>query len=181
MTKNAADNASVSVEPWSADNLTASSTANSPNNVVNLITGFMATDDVSLNGSPTVSPTTVAACSGVPFIFSSTSTIFFALSHAPPALAMKIAWKRPNSAIEMRYPMKKNGSKNANASVEKNTVRKMLNIPFCAYCVQISTTFLLSATEALVAPVSSLMFALMNSTARYAPVLTACVAAPVNQ
>src|SRR5256885_2556979 len=28
---------------------------------------------------------------------------------------------------------------------EKNTVRKMLNIPFCAYFVQISTTFLLSS------------------------------------
>ena len=29
--------------------------------------GLRATDVVSLNGSPTVSPTTVAACSGVPF------------------------------------------------------------------------------------------------------------------
>src|SRR5882762_5234266 len=70
--------------------------------------------------------------------------------------------------------MKKYGSKNANASVAKKTVRKMLNIPFWAYCVQISTTFLLSATEALVVP-SSRIFALMNSTARYAPVVTACV------
>ena len=61
--------------------------------------------------------------------------------------------------------MKKYGSRNANASVEKNTVRKMLNIPFCAYCVQISTTFLLSATDAF-STLSSLMFALMNSTAR---------------
>jgi hypothetical protein len=26
----------------------------------------------------------------------------------------------------------------------------MLNIPFCAYCVQISTTFLLSSTDAFV-------------------------------
>ena len=56
------------------------------------MTGFIATDEVSLKGSPTVSPTTDAACSSVPFIFSSVSTIFFALSHAPPALAMKIAW-----------------------------------------------------------------------------------------
>ena len=46
---------------------TASSTASRPNSVVNLMIGFSATDDVSLNGSPTVSPTTVAACSGVPF------------------------------------------------------------------------------------------------------------------
>ena len=61
--------------------------------------------------------------------------------------------------------MKKYGSTNANASVAKNTVRKMLNMPFCAYCVQISTTFLLSATDAL-SELSRLMFALMNSTAR---------------
>ena len=61
--------------------------------------------------------------------------------------------------------MKKYGSKNANASVEKNTVRKMLNMPFWAYCVQISTTFLLSSSEAFSTP-SSLMFSLMNSTAR---------------
>src|SRR5437667_78903 len=47
--------------------------------------------EVSLNGSPTVSPITVASCSGVPFCLRSTSTIFFALSHAPPALAMKMA------------------------------------------------------------------------------------------
>ena len=61
--------------------------------------------------------------------------------------------------------MKKYGSRNAKASVEKNTVRKILNMPFCAYCVQISTTFLLSLTEALVVP-SRRMLALMNSTAR---------------
>ncbi len=47
--------------------------------------GFSATEEVSLNGSPTVSPTTVASCRGVPFCFSSTSTIFLALSHAAPA------------------------------------------------------------------------------------------------
>ena len=35
---------------------------------------------------------TQAAWSGVPFSLSSTSTSFFALSQAPPALAMKIAW-----------------------------------------------------------------------------------------
>ena len=36
------------------------------------------------------------------FAFSSTSTTFFALSQAPPAFAMKIAWKRPKIAMEMR-------------------------------------------------------------------------------
>ena len=59
--------------------------------VVNLMTGFIATEDVSPNGSPTVSPTTVAV-ERRPFAFRSTSTIFLALSHAPPALAAKIAW-----------------------------------------------------------------------------------------
>ena len=78
--------------PVCAVSFTASSTASRPNSVVNLMTGFNATEEVSLNGSPTVSPTTVASCSGVPFCFISTSTIFLALSHAPPALAMKMAW-----------------------------------------------------------------------------------------
>jgi hypothetical protein len=73
-----------------------------PNSVVNLMTGFIATELVSLNGSPTVSPTTDAACSGVPLALSSTSTTFLALSQAPPALAMKMAWNRPNSAIAIR-------------------------------------------------------------------------------
>jgi len=71
---------------------TASSTARRPNSVVNLMIGFIATDEVSLKGSPTVSATTVAAWRGVPFSLSSTSTSFFALSQAPPAFAMKIAW-----------------------------------------------------------------------------------------
>ena len=61
--------------------------------------------------------------------------------------------------------MKKYGSKQAKASVEKKTAIKMLNMPRCAYWVQISTTFLLSSTEAFSTP-SSLMFFLMNSTAR---------------
>ena len=81
----------LSIAPDWLASCTPSSTASSPNSVVNLIIGFSATDDVSLKGSPTVSPTTVAPWSGVPFSFSSTSTIFLALSHAPPALAMKIA------------------------------------------------------------------------------------------
>ena len=69
---------------------------------MNLMIGFMATDEVSLNGSPTVSPMTVAACSGVPLSFSSTSTTFFALSQAPPAFAMKMAWNNPKKAMPMR-------------------------------------------------------------------------------
>jgi len=45
-------------------------------------------------------------------------------------------------AMEIRYPMKKKGSRKENASVAKNTAMKMFSMPFCAYFVQISTTFL---------------------------------------
>jgi hypothetical protein len=61
--------------------------------------------------------------------------------------------------------MKKKGSTQAKASVLKKTTRKMLIMPFWAYWVQISTTFLLSWTDAFSTP-SSLMLRLMNSTAR---------------
>ncbi len=77
---------SVPRPEWRSD--TASSTARRPKRVVNLMTGLSATDEVSLKGSPTVSPTIDASCSAVPFMCRSTSTTFFALSHAPPALAM---------------------------------------------------------------------------------------------
>src|SRR3990172_93835 len=159
----------------------ANSTASKPKRVVNLMTGFMATEEVSLKGSPTVSPTTVAAWRGVPFMFNLTSTIFFALSQAAPAFAIKIAWYSPNIAIEIRYPMKKNGSKHANARVAKNIVRKILNIPRWAYWVQISTTRLLSSTDAFPDSLSSLILRLMNSTARYAPVHTAWMDAAVKK
>ena len=48
----------------------------------------------------------------------------------------------------------------------KNTARKILNMPRWAYFVQMATTRLLSSIDALLALLSSLMFALMNSTAR---------------
>ncbi len=54
----------------------------------------------------------------------------------------------------------------AKASVVKNTARKMLNMPFWAYWVQIATTRLLSSSEAFDDSSPSWMFALMNSTAR---------------
>ncbi len=80
----------------------AISMAKSPNRVVNLMIGFKATEEVSLNGSPTVSPTTVASCKGVPFSLRSTSTTFLPLSQQPPALAINTAWNKPNTAMEIR-------------------------------------------------------------------------------
>ena len=76
--------------------------------------------------------------------------------------------------------MKKYGSRKANARAAKKMPRKMLNMPFWAYWVQISTTRRESSTDALRAP-SSLIVSLMYSTARNEPVVTAWMDAPVNQ
>ena len=59
--------------------------------------------DVSLNGSPTVSPTTAALCASVPF-FPCSSIIFLALSQAPPALDWKIAIKTPHVVTPASRP-----------------------------------------------------------------------------
>jgi len=63
--------------------------------------GMSATKDVSLNGSPTVSPMTVASCSGVPFCLSSLQRSSGVVP-APPALAMKMAWYKPKIAMEKK-------------------------------------------------------------------------------
>src|SRR5260370_32269761 len=76
--------------------------------------------------------------------------------------------------------MKKKGSMKEKDKVAKKTAMQVLSMPFCAHCVQISTTRLLSATLAAAA-VSRLMWALMNSTAREAPAGTAWEYPPVDQ
>ena len=60
--------------------------------------------EVSLQGSPTVSPITVALCASDPFPprFPD-STYFFALSHAPPEFARNTASKKP-VVIEIHPP-----------------------------------------------------------------------------
>ena len=60
--------------------------------VINLIRMLIDGPEVSLNGSPTVSPTTAALCGSLPFPPSAPPSIYFlALSHAPPAFAINIA------------------------------------------------------------------------------------------
>lgn len=59
---------------------------------------------VSLNGSPTVSPTIVALCTSVPLPPTAPlSTYFLALSQAPPALFMNIAIRMPVDVENIRY------------------------------------------------------------------------------
>ncbi len=64
--------------------------------LISLIRIFKLGPDVSLNGSPTVSPTTVALWTSLPLPPKlPSSTYFLALSHAPPAFAMKMASTKP--------------------------------------------------------------------------------------
>src|SRR5690606_23325638 len=67
---------------------------------ITLIRMFIDGPEVSFSGSPTVSPTTVALCASEPWPPRwPCSMYFFALSHAPPELAMNSASTRqPNSA-----------------------------------------------------------------------------------
>ena len=71
-----------------------------------LIRMFSDGPDVSLNGSPTVSPTTPALCASEPFPpCLPVSMYFFALSHAPPAFDMKIAMPKPQTSVPQMSPM----------------------------------------------------------------------------
>src|SRR3546814_17610602 len=64
---------------------------------------FMDGPEVSLNGSPTVSPTTAALCGSEPLPpWWPCSMYFFELSQAPPELAMKMARQKPVRSEERR-------------------------------------------------------------------------------
>ena len=61
--------------------------------------------EVSLKGSPTVSPITVALCTSEPFPPRlPSSTHFLALSHAPPAFASIMARGTPDTRLPARNP-----------------------------------------------------------------------------
>ena len=61
--------------------------------------------EVSLNGSPTVSPTTAALWGSDPLPPKCPSSMyFFALSHAPPALAIMIASRTPEDRAPASIP-----------------------------------------------------------------------------
>src|SRR3954469_3945177 len=63
-----------------------------------LIIGLIAGPAVSLNGSPTVSPVTDAACASEPLPPNAPSSMsFLALSHAPPPAVMSTAKKKPTT------------------------------------------------------------------------------------
>src|SRR5690606_25028856 len=73
--------------------------------VMTLSRMFMAGPEVSLNGSPTVSPTTAALWGSEPLPpWAPASMYFLALSQAPPALAMKMARQKPTTSEPARKP-----------------------------------------------------------------------------
>ena len=66
--------------------------------------------DVSLKGSPTVSPTTEALCASLPFPPKFPSSMYFlALSIAPPAFAMNTASKNPVTTAPASNPPRASG------------------------------------------------------------------------
>src|SRR3954453_23150421 len=70
-----------------------------------LIMGLIAGPAVSLNGSPTVSPVTDAACASEPLPPEAPSSIsFFALSQAPPPAVMRTAKKKPTTMTPISRP-----------------------------------------------------------------------------
>ena len=74
--------------------------------LISLIRIFRLGPDVSLNGSPTVSPVMVALCVSEPFPPKCPcSTYFFALSQAPPEFAIKIANTNPVDNPPHNKPM----------------------------------------------------------------------------
>src|SRR3989338_4866856 len=70
-----------------------------------LINAFKEGPAVSLKESPTVSPTTAALCASLPLPPKFPSSIyFFALSHAPPAVVIEIASRKPDAINPAKSP-----------------------------------------------------------------------------
>ena len=70
-----------------------------------LIIGLIAGPAVSLNGSPTVSPVTDAACASEPLPPNAPSSMsFLALSQAPPPAVIITAKKKPTTITPISSP-----------------------------------------------------------------------------
>src|SRR5690606_4034535 len=73
--------------------------------LISLMRMFIAGPEVSLNGSPTVSPTTAALCGSEPLPPCAPPSMYFlALSQAPPALAMNSAIITPVTVAPASRP-----------------------------------------------------------------------------
>ena len=87
----------------SGDSATTAGAISTATRFITLISGLMAGPAVSLNGSPTVSPMTVAAWASEPLPpWWPSSTSFLALSHEPPEFARNTAIKVPQAMAPAR-------------------------------------------------------------------------------
>src|SRR5690606_23663565 len=108
--------------------------------------------DVSLNGSPTVSPTTAALWGSEPLkyfwplITTPSSNIFLALSQAPPALDWKIAISTPEAVTPASSPPSISAPpRKPTATGESTATRPGRTISRMEALVDISTHLLYSA------------------------------------
>jgi len=97
--------------------------------VVNLITGFQGHRRRVLERVPTVSPTTVAACSGVPFRLQLDLDDLLRVVPRAAGVGHEDSLIQAEQGNGDQVADKEVLVEEANASVEKKTVRKMLNIP----------------------------------------------------
>jgi len=149
--------------PVSEESFTASSTASNPNSVVNLITGFNATEDVSLNGSPTVSPITCRIVQCVPFCFHFDFHDLLALSQAP-CVGHKDRLIQAEDRDRDQVPDKEERLHEGERQRAEEDRQEDIEHPLLRVWVQIPPP--LAACDRGLLHASNLMFALMNSTAR---------------
>ncbi|CAB5020296.1 unannotated protein [freshwater metagenome] len=82
---------------------TTAGATSSATRFITLMSGWIAGPAVSLKGSPTVSPMTVASCAAEPLPpWLPSSTNFFALSQAPPEFDRKTAMSTPVAMVPAR-------------------------------------------------------------------------------
>ena len=106
---------------------------------INLIKIFNEGPEVSLNGSPTVSPTTLALCAAEPFPPSLPPSIYFlALSQEPPALAIITAKTKPETTAPAKRPISASNPINIPTTTGEIIASKEgSTISFCAALVTI--------------------------------------------
>merc|ERR1712226_1806522 len=94
-----------------------------PTMLISLMRIFRAGPDVSLKGSPTVSPTTQALPCSV-FLSLSFSQSFLELSQAPPELDIMMASIAPDTMAPARSPIKQRGPTVEPTKIGANTAYK---------------------------------------------------------
>ena len=123
----------VKVEPLVTVNLTANSTASRPKSVVNLMTGLSATEEVSLKGSPTVSPTTVASCSGGALLLQLHFHNLLGIVPSGARIGHKDRLVEAEDGDRNQIADEEERFEEGEGQSGEEHAMKMLSMPFCAY------------------------------------------------